>query len=364
MSRIGFWVCVLALLSVFAPLHCAPIYSENFEGATQTVDWDLNTGDSWLDLNVPFQATLPADWIYGNDGWGLTSGWDVISLQPYAYEGRSFHSWAIYDSHKAASPTIFLTPGKYRFRFWLRMGSLRPQDGNPGGATWVEWGILKKENGLDDNQPGAPGWSKPPIPQGNRLDWTLFDVTFDIVSAGEYRVGFKVGSVTPLGVFANVDNLVLERAGFSVSGKVILGDYGGSPSAVPVEAIVRLAGSTDPLRTETLTLDDEGNFTIAGLDPGTYDVAFKASHWLRTVLRGISIVESDVVIMIPIVLTNGDIDGDNEVTLFDFGQLVAAFGSMPGDSNWNPDADLDGDGEVTLFDFGILVKNFGAMGEE
>jgi hypothetical protein len=63
-------------------------------------------------------------------------------------------------------------------------------------------------------------------------------------------------------------------------------------------------------------------------------------------------------------LTNGDIDGDNEVTLFDFGALVAAFGSMPGDDNWNPNADLDGDLEVTLFDFGVLVRHFGALGEE
>jgi hypothetical protein len=39
-------------------------------------------------------------------------------------------------------------------------------------------------------------------------------------------------------------------------------------------------------------------------------------------------------------------------------------GVVPGDSNWNPDADLDGDAEVTLFDFGVLVKNFGETGEE
>jgi hypothetical protein len=44
--------------------------------------------------------------------------------------------------------------------------------------------------------------------------------------------------------------------------------------------------------------------------------------------------------------------------------LVAAFGSVPGDSTWNPNADLDGDEEVTLFDFGILVKNFGKIGDE
>jgi hypothetical protein len=62
-------------------------------------------------------------------------------------------------------------------------------------------------------------------------------------------------------------------------------------------------------------------------------------------------------------LVNGDIDGDNDVTLYDFAALVQAFGSASGDSNWNPNADLDGDGEVTLYDFGILVSSFGLSGE-
>ncbi len=44
--------------------------------------------------------------------------------------------------------------------------------------------------------------------------------------------------------------------------------------------------------------------------------------------------------------------------------LVAAFGSIPGDSNWNPNADLDGDDEVTLHDSGVLVRNFGLTGDE
>ena len=59
-----------------------------------------------------------------------------------------------------------------------------------------------------------------------------------------------------------------------------------------------------------------------------------------------------------------DVDGDNEVTLFDFGELVAAFGTVAGDSAWNADADLDGDGEVSLFDFGVLVRSFGSVGDE
>ncbi|MEJ5253478.1 MAG: hypothetical protein HPY54_16555 [Chthonomonadetes bacterium] len=363
MFRFRSWLLVALLLVPVVSGYSAPIYTEDFEGATQTVDWDLNTGESWLDLNIPFQATLPADWIYGNDGWGLTSGWDIISLQPYAYQGRSFHSWAIYDSHKAASPTIFLNPGRYRLSFWLRMGSLNPRDGDPGGATWVEWGVLRKENGLSDSQPGAPGWSKSPIPQGKRLDWTHFEVTFDIAEAGEYRVGFKVGSITPLGVFANVDNLLLERAGAVLSGVVTLGDYGGDYTTQSVTIrVLNPADHSDVKAEVTTLLAANGAYEITDLNvaAGTYDIALKGSHWLTAVVPNVTLPGGTA----SATLINGDVDGDNEVTLFDFGQLVAAFGSMPGDSNWNPNADLDGDEEVTLFDFGVLVRNFGAIGDE
>jgi probable HAF family extracellular repeat protein len=127
-----------------------------------------------------------------------------------------------------------------------------------------------------------------------------------------------------------------------IRGTLTLGDYGGDRSLVPVSVRLRKEGGSE----------------------GTYEVSFKASHWLRVSLTGVTLGSAEEVTGQDATLTNGDIDGDNEVTLFDFGELVAAFGSMPGDSNWNPDADLDGDAEVTLFDFGILVQNFGAIGDE
>jgi hypothetical protein len=65
-----------------------------------------------------------------------------------------------------------------------------------------------------------------------------------------------------------------------------------------------------------------------------------------------------------ITLLNGDCDGDNEVTLFDFGIVVSAMGSVPSDPNWDPRADLDGDGGVTLFDVGLVERNFGKVGAE
>lgn len=62
-------------------------------------------------------------------------------------------------------------------------------------------------------------------------------------------------------------------------------------------------------------------------------------------------------------LINGDIDGNNTVGSLDFSKLKLAFGSLPGDPNWNPEADLDGSGSVGLGDFSILKLNFGQIGD-
>ncbi len=146
----------------------------------------------------------------------------------------------------------------------------------------------------------------------------------------------------------------------AIVGYAHLLDFVGNPAQVPVP--VQLRSETGV--TEIIVSPDEtGYYAIEDVQPGTYDVSFKPSHWLRRTVPAVQ-VTGDWPALVSVELQNGDIDGDNEVTLFDFGQLVSAFGSMPGDSNWNPNADLDGDEEVTLFDFGILVRNFGAIGDE
>lgn len=118
---------------------------------------------------------------------------------------------------------------------------------------------------------------------------------------------------------------------------------------------------TTPYATEQADGSHAYSYLLPVVPEGTYDIAFKADHWLRKVVTNVTV---SGVATVDVSLLNGDIDGDNEVTLFDFGQLVAAFGSLSGDTNWNFNADLDGDLEVTLFDFGILVRNFGELGDE
>ncbi|GBC94655.1 hypothetical protein HRbin16_00439 [bacterium HR16] len=184
-------------------------------------------------------------------------------------------------------------------------------------------------------------------------DGSRLRIAYGVSRNGRFIVGSGYNAATGRSEAFLLDTMV------TITGNVELRDFIGDATQIPVTVELRQGGNV--VGSRTLNLDSSGNYAFAAY-PGTYDLAFKASHWLRTVAPNVSVSGSSVTVNVS--LTNGDIDGDNEVTLFDFGQLVAAFGSVPGDSNWNPDADLDGDEEVTLFDFGILVRNFGAIGDE
>ncbi|MCA9242382.1 MAG: hypothetical protein KDA32_00395 [Phycisphaerales bacterium] len=55
----------------------------------------------------------------------------------------------------------------------------------------------------------------------------------------------------------------------------------------------------------------------------------------------------------------GDLNGDDCVNLADLAGMLAAFGSAPGDANYNPLADLDNDNDVDLGDLSGLLSVFG-----
>lgn len=150
---------------------------------------------------------------------------------------------------------------------------------------------------------------------------------------------------------------ILEVLKVLLQGSVSLADFVGTVSGLPVRVNVAQGSNTESL---SASLDSGGRFSVETALAGTGSVAVKVTHWLRQRVNANLSGE----VSLSWRLFNGDIDGDNEVTLFDFGQLVSAFGTMPGDSGWNPNADLDGDEEVTLFDFGILVRNFGLIGDD
>jgi hypothetical protein len=65
-------------------------------------------------------------------------------------------------------------------------------------------------------------------------------------------------------------------------------------------------------------------------------------------------VDGKVVVTIP-----GDLNGDFKVSLQDLVLLANAYGSKPGDPNWNPNADINGDGKVSLQDLVIMANHYG-----
>jgi len=148
-----------------------------------------------------------------------------------------------------------------------------------------------------------------------------------------------------------------------VSGTVTLQNYNPSPAGVSVTVQLYQAGTSTLVDTKTTTLDSGGNFTATSQAPvGNYDVYVKAPHWLRKKVTNKTFGASGVS-GLSFSLINGDINGDNTISLADFGQLKAAYGSVPGNSNWNANADLDGNGSVGLSDFGILKAHYGMGGD-
>jgi PKD repeat protein len=55
----------------------------------------------------------------------------------------------------------------------------------------------------------------------------------------------------------------------------------------------------------------------------------------------------------------GDVNGDGKVDIKDLVLLIKAFGSFPGEPNWNPNADVNTDGKVDIKDLVLLIKHFG-----
>jgi hypothetical protein len=235
------------------------------------------------------------------------------------------------------------------------------------GTTVILTASLKELN--------VGGWVS--APQGLTLH---FKVDGKVVGSaqtdaeGNAQVAFTTNPDMPLGdhwievVFEGAESLqpstgnaTLRVAQTVLRGQVNLGDFVGNPEVARVTLEIRDPDGTTVRETHPLLLNSRFEYTIGTDLDGVFDVAVKGSHWLRDVHKAVR-VTGDVVLVFGQI--NGDVDGDNHVTLQDFAELVRAFGSEAGDENWNWDADLDGDGEVTLFDFGILVKNFGLVGAQ
>mgnify|MGYP000927425028 CR=1 FL=1 len=101
---------------------------------------------------------------------------------------------------------------------------------------------------------------------------------------------------------------------------------------------------------------------------GTRLVRFKAKTWLS---QSVSVDLDSGFGDVDLTLKNGDIDGDNTVTIFDYIALSENFDEAFGEPTWDTpsgsgfsaqDCDLDRDGLITIFDYILLSGNFDESG--
>ena len=107
--------------------------------------------------------------------------------------------------------------------------------------------------------------------------------------------------------------------------------------------------------------DEDGNFTVAGIEPGAYEVRVKGSHTLQN-LQTVSLTNGANSVGFG-VLREGDANDDNLVSILDFSLLSGAFGTQVGDARYDARTDFNADTYVTILDFSLLASNFGQMGE-
>ncbi len=116
---------------------------------------------------------------------------------------------------------------------------------------------------------------------------------------------------------------------------------------------------------ETVSMDQTSLGHAWGfvVSQGTYEVLVRAANTLWQSAGTHILAGEGTVALRGLRLRTGDLDGDDEITLFDYLELSHAFDTAPGDPGWSDDADLDRDGAVTVFDYLLLSENFGQAGD-
>jgi Bacterial protein of unknown function (DUF922)/Dockerin type I domain len=186
------------------------------------------------------------------------------------------------------------------------------------------------------------------------------------LATGTAILTFEIVTPAPLEVLTN---------GFTQPATMPVQVQLGTASIATVSGVVTLQHCVDRIQpitfefrpadgsnavTQTIALDADGAFFFNDIPLGAYHLAIKGDRWLRRVIP--LHVDGDVS-GVTATLLAGDINNDNVVDDADYQLLRAAFGSRPGDANWNPQADLNCDGVVDQADLQLLQSNFGKAGD-
>jgi hypothetical protein len=218
------------------------------------------------------------------------------------------------------------------------------------GGQWVELRrasdelIWRAEAFYHGNHLHLTYWSDPqgvPVSQGERLT-----VRALYLNPGP---GWLYGAMALM--------VAMIHAPITLQGRVALEHYNGNPAQVTGTLQTLLPNSPTVVEEWSISLTSTGEFTVQPLRPGTYDVAIKGRHFLRRVVRNVSLSDGQTT-QIQVTLINGDVNDDNRIDDSDLLAVLFAFGTQGASP-----ADITGDGRVDDSDLLVVLFNFGQVGE-
>jgi hypothetical protein len=119
-------------------------------------------------------------------------------------------------------------------------------------------------------------------------------------------------------------------------------------------SVVEYTNVTSPYPTLPSTIGPICNITASGFS-GNVTVGIRYDPSL--------VSDPSKLVMAQFDFLPGDINYDGKVSLADLVELARAYGSRPGDPNWDPNADIDHNGVVGLADLVILAQHYGQTAE-
>jgi Tol biopolymer transport system component len=182
--------------------------------------------------------------------------------------------------------------------------------------------------------------------------------TGEDISNGTFTV--KSHDIETVGILSSK---TLVGEGYDLTLNVTITNEGDFPETCNVTLYGKRAGALGNgaigMRTAVLASNQTATLTFmwntAGFAYGNYTISAYATPVLgETDLGDNTYTYGTIKITIP-----GDINGSGRVTWEDLSILGPAYGSKPGDVNWNPNADIDSSGRVNWLDLSILGLNYG-----
>jgi len=126
--------------------------------------------------------------------------------------------------------------------------------------------------------------------------------------------------------------------------------------------VVKFYDGASEVRTDNVTTNSSGYFTIIGIIPDTYNIRIKGLTSLSVLVTNVTLSAGMTTVVNFGMMREGDCNQDDWITSADRNLLYTGWGSKVGDDNWNPNCDSNRDGWLTLLDRSLLYTYWGQHG--